>query len=119
MAFASEDKRAWQESEIMVEFEKIAKEMNLLEGGPPEAFQPIFEKIAIEQNTWEDEDIQDLLADPGAVKRVELASHGVRLMGAIEKLAQKLAETGRVKAAYRLERTLAALKDTIANIGGE
>jgi len=117
MAFAPEDKRVWQESEVMGEFEKVAREMCLLDGGPPEAFQPIPEKVAAEQSAWEDEDVQEPPADPGAERRAELANHNARLMGTIERLAQDLAEAGRVKTAYRLERTLAALKDI--NTGGE
>jgi GNAT superfamily N-acetyltransferase len=119
MAFAPEDKRAWRDSEIMAEFEKVALETSLLDGGPPEAFQPIHEKVATEQNTWEDEDIQELpTADLGVSRHAELAGYGAQLMETIEKMAQDLAEVGRVRAAYRLERTLAALKD-ITNIGGE
>lgn len=117
MVFAPEDKRVWQESEVMAEFEKIAKEMSLLDGGPPEAFQPIFEKVSAEQSAWEDEDIQKPSVDPEIARRAELAGYNIQLMEAIEKLAQDFAEAGHVKVAYRLERTLAALKDI--NIGGE
>jgi hypothetical protein len=49
MVFAPEDKRVWQESEVMAEFEKIAKETDLLNGGPPEAFQPILETVVASQ----------------------------------------------------------------------
>lgn len=109
MTFAPEDKRAWRNSEVMAEFEKTAMEASLLDGGPPEAFQPIPEKVA-EQAAWEEEDVPEL-ADPGQARRAELANHGMRLMGMIEKMAQDLAEAGYVKAAYRLERALAALKN--------
>lgn len=116
MVFAPEDKRAWRDSEIMAEFEKQAMEMDLLNGGPPEAFEPIPEKTA-EQDSWEDEDVQEPEKETDTAKLAELASHGARLMDAIEKMANDLAKAGRVKAAYRLERALAALKDIAA--GGE
>jgi len=117
MDFAPEDKRVWQESEVMAEFEKVAKETGLLNGGPPEAFQPIPEKIA-EQGAWEDEDAQEPPVGLGVARQAGLASYGARLMGAIENLAHDLAEAGRIKVAYRLERTFAALKD-ICRMGGE
>lgn len=117
MVFAPEDKRVWRESEVMAEFEKVAREMNLLEGGPPEAFQPIPEKTA-GQPVWEDEDVPEPVADPEAGRRAEMAMHGMRLMESIGKMAQDLAEARHTKAAYRLERALVALKD-IADKGGE
>lgn len=108
MAFAPEDKRVWRESEIMAEFERIAAETDLLGGPPAEAFQPILEKAAA-QPAWEDEDSREPSAASG--KRAELESLGARLMDEIGKMAQHLASAGRIKAAYRLERALAALKD--------
>ena len=116
-AFAPEDKRAWFDSEVMAELEKVAKETNLLGGPPKEAFEPIPEKTAA-QPVWEDEDVPEPPTDPGADKRMELAAHRAWLIGTIERMAQNLAGAGRVKAAYRLERTLAALKD-ITEKGGE
>jgi hypothetical protein len=47
-----------------------------------------------------------------------MVDHSLQLMEVIEKMAQELAEVGHIRVAYRLERTLAAIKD-IANIGGE
>jgi len=117
MPFAPEDKRAWLDSEVMAELEKIAKETDLLGGPPKEAFEPIEEKTAA-QSSWEDEDVPEAPADPDAGRRAALASHGARLAKTLERMAQDLAEAGRPKAAYRLERALAALKD-IAEKGGE
>lgn len=117
MAFAPEDKRAWLDSEVMAELEKVARETNLLGGPPSEAFEPIEERTAT-QAYWEDEDVPEPPAEPGSARRAELAAHGARLMGMIGGMAQDLAGVGRVRAAYRLERALGALKD-IAEKGGE
>jgi hypothetical protein len=118
MAFAPEDKRAWLDSEVMSELEKVAKETNLLNGPPAEAFEPISEKTA-GQPVWEDEDVPESpRADSRTERHAEMVAHSARLMGTIERMAQDLAEAGHTKAAYRLERTLAALKD-ITEKGGE
>lgn len=109
MVFAPEDKRAWQNSEIMAELEKVARATNLLDnpGPPPEAFQPIPEK---EARSWEEED-EPLAADFGALREAELSTPRCRLMDEIERMACQLAGAGHIKAAYRLERALAAIKD--------
>jgi hypothetical protein len=119
MAFSPEDKRAWLDSEVMAEFERVAAGTDLLGGGPPEAFQPIPEATAGRAEPgWEDDDVPEPEADTGLGQRAELAGHGARLMDGIGRMAQDLAEAGRTSAAYRLERALAALKD-IAEKGGE
>ncbi len=109
MAFAPEDRRAWQDSEIMAEFEKMAKEANLLGGPPSEAFEPIPERIAA-QPTWEDEDTQEP-SDPADGRHAQFAEQGARLAESIARMAEDLALAGHVKAAYRLERALAAITD--------
>jgi len=108
MVFAPEDKRAWQNSEVMAELEKLAKETDLLGGPPPEAFEPISEQTP-EQETWEDEDAP-LVVDSSA-KEAELLAIRHQLMDEIERMAHQLAEAGRIKVAYRLERALATIKD--------
>jgi hypothetical protein len=109
MTFAPEDRRAWLDSEVMAELERIAKKTDLLAGPPPEAFEPIPEKTA-GQPVWEDEDVPETPADPDAERRAELAASGARLMDSIGRMAQDLAEAGRAKAAYRMERALSALR---------
>ena len=41
MSFSHEDKSAWISSEVMREFEKIAEDIDLLNGLPEEAYSPI------------------------------------------------------------------------------
>jgi len=105
MAFVPEDKRAWQASEVMSELEKIAKETNLLTGTPAEAFQPI------QEETWEDEDIEEPKAPELDNVEPKAFAADVALVEAIEKMAQDIAEARRTKIAYRIERALCAIKD--------
>jgi hypothetical protein len=53
MAFSKEDKSAWESSEVMRELEKYAEEV--LNGPPPEAFQPIKTAKDPGKNLWEEE----------------------------------------------------------------
>lgn len=115
MAFAPEDKRAWLDSEIMAEFEKVAREIDLLNGGPPEAFQPIPEKV-VTQPVWEDEDISEP-TDSEMVQNAELLEQNLKLIAAIEKMAQDFADKGHIKVAYRLERALFALREIVEQGG--
>jgi hypothetical protein len=108
MVFAPEDKRAWLNSEVMAELEKVARAERLLEGPPPEAFLPIQEKEA-SQDSWEEED-EPAAAEAGDPRKAALAGFGMRLVGEMDRMAHQLADAGRIKAAYRLERALAALK---------
>jgi len=105
MVFAPEDKRAWQDSQVMLELEKIAKEYDLLNGPPKEAFEPIEE----ESESWEEEDLPpDKLAPD---KSAAFSAESGRLMANLLKLAYDLADAEETKAAYRIERALRALKD--------
>jgi hypothetical protein len=109
MTFAPEDKRAWAVSEVMSEFEKVAKENDLLNGGPVEAYLPIPDKIADE--AWEDENFEDEAINEE--KPLPMESEGIALVNSIKSIARKLASDGNIKGAYRVERAFTELNDII------
>jgi hypothetical protein len=118
MPFAPEDTRVWESSEVMAEFEKIAAETRLLDGGPPEAFQPIPEKEAAEASpSWEDDEPAEApeLPDLGrAMALKEFASRQSALLPALKKIARDLADRKNIKGAYRVERAVAELEAVMA-----
>jgi len=65
MTFSKEDKAAWLNSEVMQELEKLGE--SVLNGPPPEAFEPLENVAAAE--TWEDEDLEEKITE--AVKEFE------------------------------------------------
>lgn len=114
MPFAPEDTRVWESSEVMAEFEKVAAEMHLLNGGPPEAFQPIPEKTAGSENdsAWEAEPpVPAPLPDLEHALTVKaFLSRRSQLLSVLRKIAQELADSKNIKGAYRVERAMAELK---------
>lgn len=123
MSFAKEDKAAWLSSEIMQEFEKIAREQGVLDGPPPEAFLPIGKEAQPEEEEdpgWEDEsqgDFEDALeefeSDANDLQSEFHLAYNENLFSNLEKLAHQLAEKSNIKAAYRVEQTLFKLKDIL------
>ncbi len=114
MSFAKEDKAAWLSSEIMQEFEKIARENDVLSGPPQEAFQP----IGNENKSWEEEEdvinkepIEKLELDADDIKTELRMAYNKNLFSSLEKLARQFAEKSNIKAAYRIEQTLHKLKE--------
>ena len=120
MSFAPEDLRAWKNSEVMIELEKVAKDALLLEGGPPEALQPIPEgqaSLENEERVWEEEGDADKAADdPLPEEMGAFAVKEAELVMVIRSMARKFADAGQTKVVYRLERTLAELDEVI--LGG-
>jgi len=120
MTFSKEDKAAWQDSEIMREFERIAKEQDVLGGPPPEAFQPV--GVEEDEKTWEEDDDKDKLLDAvdelGVAQNEEspvdvetlprelLKAYTTNLLTNLEKVSYDLASGSKMKAAYRIDRTL-------------
>lgn len=114
MPFAPEDKRAWENSEIMAEFEKVAAESHLLDGGPSEAFEPLPEKEASPSGEWE-EDGSEAPSAP-AVRSPALEAFERRqaaLPTMLMRLARSLADKGNIKGAYRAERAAAEIRAAI------
>ena len=136
MSFSSEDKTAWFSSEVMREFEKIAEDTSLLNGPPEEAFLPIGEEQTPEED-WEDENaavVEDEVEalglagdelfgsktedEPTVDEILELGDlhseasslYRKNLLTNLEDLAHDLAEQGHIKVAYRIERTIRAIK---------
>lgn len=119
MTFSKEDKAAWQDSEIMREFERIAMEQNVLNGPPPEAFQPVGEEED-EEELWEEEDNEDKLlsavnelgiaeeeqSDDTTLSSELLKMHTSRLLENLKKVASNLAVNSKMRVAYRIERTI-------------
>lgn len=111
MPFAPEDTRVWESSEVMAEFEKVAAKMRLLDGGPAEAFQPVAEKTAgADDSAWEEE--ADRVLPEKEPPRAEQAflNRQARLLPALAKIAQDLADSNNIKGAYRVERAMVELK---------
>jgi hypothetical protein len=114
MTFSKEDRAAWDNSEIMQEFEKFADDVL---NPPLESYQP----ISIEgHKTWEEEDWSDeqklvdaadeLLSADDSFEEEMCVAQNKRLLYRLEKLAEQLADKSNIKAAYRVERTVQELK---------
>jgi hypothetical protein len=115
MPFAPEDVRAWENSEVMAEFEKIALHGDLLGGGPPEAHKPISERPAPEPDpAWEDEPPQrERTALPPLSHAFAMKAFAVRhedLLEAVRNVARRLAGSGNIRGAYRTERAVADIE---------
>jgi hypothetical protein len=114
MTFSKEDQAAWENSEVMREFEKFADDVL---NPTAEAYQP----IATEGKTWEEEDWSDekklidaadeLLGKDDSSFEEELhVAYNKKLIYGLEKLAEELVSKSNIKAAYRVERTAQKLK---------
>jgi len=123
MSFSKEDKAAWLDSEVMKELEKVAQKDNVLEGPPPEAFEPLpLEKEAKvtkeeEEKFWEEEEPMkrfdealEQFEKPTLVAELKTA-YDKMLIENLEKIANELADGKNVKAAYRVEMALHELED--------
>lgn len=115
MTFSKEDRAAWENSEIMQEFEKLAEDVL---NPPAEAYQPIPEK---EEKAWEEEDWSDEQKlvdaaeelsnqDDDSFEKELRVAYNERLLSRLEKIAEQLADKSNIKAAYRVERTIQELK---------
>lgn len=115
MTFSKEDRAAWENSEIMQEFEKLAEDVL---NPPAEAYQPIPEK---EEKVWEEEDWSDEQKlvdtaeelsnqDDDSFEKELRVAYNERLLSRLEKIAEQLADKSNIKAAYRVERTIQELK---------
>jgi len=122
MSFAREDRMAWDASEVMAELEKIAKETGVLDGPPPEAFQPIV--IEAEEKEPELEQKQPEPVQPADEQRADDAGIGVGelngLTAAVKKglkaMAYNLADAGMIKKAHAVECTLKEIEPICENI---
>lgn len=121
MTFSKEDKAAWLNSEIMKEFEKLALETDVLNGPPVEAFQPI-ETENEEEKTWEEESNEDKLLS--AIEELGISdeteedlnkelgqAYARNLITNLQKMAYNLATNSKMKAAYRIERTIMKIEN--------
>ena len=102
MTFSKEDKAAWADSEIMKEFEKIAKDNDILNGPPSEAYEPI-EK---EEVDWEDEDM-------GNFEEEMHVAYNKNLFSNLTKIAGDFANKSNIKVAYKIELALHKLKNIL------
>jgi len=118
MSFSKEDKAAWNNSEIMQEFEKIAAEMEIFNGPPEEAYLPI--KNA--DDDWEDEindDVEnknieaenkkeDFLKIAEFEKNLLEKKKTVddKLINDLRTLSEKLISKRKIEAAYKVERAI-------------
>jgi len=113
MPFAPEDKRAWQDSQVMAELEKLAKETGLFAGPPPEAFEPIQLKEAEEVPTWEEDEEQRAdVPDPLGVGEITGLEAAKAVKDGLEALANNLVSAGRMREAHMVERTLSGIHKT-------
>lgn len=117
MIFSEEDMAAWNDSEIMKEFEKIAIKTNIIDGPPIEAYQSINEE---EEKTWEEEDeekllsaIEDLgIADEESenLKKELSKMYVANLITGLQKLAYNSAINYKTSVAYTIERSIMKIK---------
>jgi hypothetical protein len=134
MSFSNEDKNVWTGSEVMREFEKIAEDLELLNGPPAEAFSPIGDSSDEEDDpSWEEEIIEDpekaigdaameltgeeddsiaegLKADDGNLKTEMASLYMNNLLSNLQDLAHDLAEQGHIKVARKIEVTINIIK---------
>jgi len=121
MTFSKEDRAAWLDSEIMQEFEKIARETDVLGGPPAEAFQPIQTEES-EEKVWEEESDEDKLLSAieelGVSEEEEGGNEDLKeelakvytasLLTNLKKLAY---QSTSMKIAYRIERSIMRIKN--------
>ena len=94
MTFAPEDKAAWNSSEIMSEFEKIALETDLLNGPPKEANMPIdLEEEDDEDVSWEDEDIEDANIE----NKIDVSEIALKLIEPLKALSSNLESANKIE----------------------
>ena len=116
MVFSKEDKMAWENSEVMLELEKIA---HTVLDPDMESYQP----IEVEESEWEDEDkaVEEkntgndeiILLDetnPLTIKKEMCLVYKDSLIKNLSKLASSLGEQSKVKEAYVIEKTINRLK---------
>ena len=110
MRFPNEDRAAWMDSEVMMEFEKYAEEV--FSGPPDQAY------LGLDED-WEDESLEDALeefekppAEDEMLKEMNLAYNSA-LISNLQKLSSHFAEKSNIKTAYRIEQTVFELRDCI------
>jgi len=128
MKFSKEDKAAWNDSEIMWHFERIAREENILDGPPPEAYLPIeLDETELEpEPSWEDEEVSndvgedriDNMLDEIALElesdsEEDLFKPANQLIDRLQKIAHDLAFNSKMKSALRVERAIYKIKNLI------
>jgi len=116
MTFSKEDKAAWADSEIMKEFEKIAKDNDILNGPPSEAYEPIENE---EEKDWEDEDmgnfeeaLENFEEGPSFEEEMHIA-YNKNLFSNLTKIAGDFANKSNIKVAYKIELVLHKLKNIL------
>lgn len=118
MIFSEEDVAAWNDSEIMKEFEKIAIKTNIIDGPPIEAYQPINKE---EEKTWEEEEDEEKLLS--AIENLGIADeesenlkkelskiYVANLITGLQKLAYNSAINYKTSVAYTIERSIMKIK---------
>lgn len=107
MSFEPEDKRAWQDSEVMNEFERIAQDIY---DEADASFQPI--KLAEDESFEEEVEIEsdgsehEEFADQIFSKLQLFGSINKELFDKIRTISHSLADRGLKKEAFKIERTL-------------
>jgi len=139
MSFSHEDKSAWISSEVMREFEKIAEDIDLLNGLPEEAYSPIGMDEKDEEE-WEEEadleaavgdaagelvgepkglvgevskrdDIDEILGNEDGDLKNEFASlYMNNLLSNLQDMAHDFGEQGHSKVALAIERTINSIR---------
>jgi len=108
MSFEPEDKQAWEASEVMKEFEKVAPKVY---SEADESFKPI--KLGEDseelEETFEDESdgTQGIENEEEIFQKLELfSSINKELFDSIKTISYSLADRGLKKEAFKIERTL-------------
>ena len=103
MSFEPEDKQAWENSEVMKELEKVAPKIY---SEADDSFQPI--KLDKEEEVFEDEsDNQNNNEESELFEKLELfSSINKELFDKIRTISYSLADRGRKKEAFKIERLL-------------
>lgn len=109
MTFSKEDLAAWENSEVMQEFAKLAGD---LLNPSPEPYQP----IVIDEKSWEEEDwanekklvdaAGELLGDNSTFEEELKSAYNNRLCFQLRKIAEWLEDKNNIKAAYKVERAI-------------
>ena len=136
MSFSHEDKSAWISSEVMREFEKIAEDIDLLNGLSEEAYSPISVDEKDEEEWEEESDLETAVGDAagelvgetsndiagsetideilgkedGSLKNEFASLYMNNLLSNLQDMAHDFGEQGHSKVALAIERTIKNIK---------
>ena len=111
MVFSKEDNAAWNDSEVMLNLEKWAKDLLLKkeeDGWEEESFEDALEEFETPNETPVDE----VVNDESMLKDLASAYNSL-IIDNLQKIANYFIDKSNIKTAYRIEQSINELKDYI------